>query len=132
MKTIVLDNEMATVWVYPEKKIIHHKFKKFAYGDKFKEIMLTAADAFQKNECNKWLSDDSENSALRPEDRDWAFAKWEPMVIKAGWKHWALILPKLIVGQMNMKKISEHNIKLGINFKAFSNPNEAMIWLEKQ
>jgi hypothetical protein len=31
-----------------------------------------------------------------------------------------------------MKKISEHNIKLGINFKAFSNPNEAMIWLDNK
>jgi len=132
MKTMVLDNEMATVWVYPEKRIIHHKFKRFVYGEKFKEIMLGAAEAFQKNGCNKWLSDDLENSALLPEDRDWAFSVWEPQVIKAGWKHWALILPKLIVGQMNMKQISGHYVKLGINFKAFSEPNEAMVWIEKQ
>jgi len=43
-----------------------------------------------------------------------------------------LILPKLIVGQMNMKQISGHYVKLGINFKAFSEPNEAMVWIEKQ
>jgi hypothetical protein len=132
MKNIVLDNEFITIWVYPEKKIIHHKFKKFTFGNAFKEIMLKAADAFKQNGCTKWLSDDLENSALAPEDRDWAYQFWGPKVIESGWKHWAIIFPKKVVGQMNMKKIVELYTSRGINVKVFSDLDSSMKWLEKQ
>jgi hypothetical protein len=132
MKIVVLDNDAAVIWVYPEKQIIHHKFKKFVYGDAFKEIMLKAADAFRQNKCTKWLSDDRENGALRPVDRDWAYQEWGSLVVKSGWKHWALLPPKMTAGQMNMRQISGQYMKLGINFKGFTDPDEALRWLEIQ
>jgi hypothetical protein len=132
MKITVLDNEFITIWVYPGKKIIHHKFKKFAYGDAFKEIMLKAAEAFKQNGCTKWLSDDLENSALASADRDWAYQVWGPKVLDSGWKHWAILFPKKIVGQMNMKKIVEQYTNMGINVKLFSDLGSSMEWLEKQ
>ncbi|MBO8131378.1 MAG: hypothetical protein H0Z29_07665 [Candidatus Marinimicrobia bacterium] len=132
MKQVVFDNEYATVWVYPEKGIIHHKFKKFIWGEGFRQTMMNAADAFEKYGCTKWLSDDRENSALRPEDIEWGQKVWEPRVLKAGWKHWAVILPEKVVGQMNMKKIIDRYKSIGVNVKVFSDSEEAMEWLEKQ
>jgi hypothetical protein len=131
MKTI-LENEFATVKVYPEKKIIHHQFHKFVFGDAFKEVMLKAANAFQANRCTKWLSDDRGNSSLLKADTDWAYAVWEPKVLASGWKYWAMILPQKLIGQMNIKQISARYVEKGINFKVFSEPSEALAWLEKQ
>jgi len=132
MENVILNNDFATVWVYPEKQIVHHKIKKFIYGDHFREVMMAAADAFIKNACTKWLSDDRENSSLRNEDQEWAKLVWEPKVMKGGWKHWAVIFPKGLFGELNMKRISQHYIDQGINFNTFSDTNEALAWLEKQ
>jgi hypothetical protein len=130
--TIILDNQYATLQVYPDIKIICHKVHKFIYGEAFRELMTKGADAFEKYKCIKWLSDDRGNSALRQEDIDWGNQNWEPRIMKAGWKYWALILPEKVVGQMNMKKLIDRYSQLGVNVKVFSDPEEAMKWLEQQ
>lgn len=132
MKTIIFDNEHATAWVDPSKKMVHHKIKKYTYGDALKELFVKTTEAFEQNNCTKWLSDDRENGALRPADRDWAYEFWAPKIIKAGWKYWAIILPNVVVGQMNMKQISEHYNKRGINVNFFTDETSAKQWLEKQ
>lgn len=128
----VVDNEFVSVWVYPEKGIIRHKFHKFIFGDKFRDGLMDAADAFEKYHCVKWLSDDRNNSAILPEDTEWAQNHWEPRIMKAGWKYWALILPEKVVGQMNMNRLVKRYSDLGVNVKVFSEPTEAMHWLERQ
>lgn len=93
METVV-DNEFVTVWVYPDKKIVRHQFHKFIFGEKFRDDLMSGAAAFEKHHCVKWLSDDRNNSALLPDDMEWAQTQWELRILKAGWKYWALILPK--------------------------------------
>ena len=131
METVV-DNEFVTVWVYPDKKIVRHKFHKFIFGEPFRQALTKGADAFEKYHCVKWLSDDSENSALLPEDSEWGQIYWEPRIMRAGWKHWALILPEKVVGQMNMNRLVKRYSEQGVNVKIFSNPTEALSWLERQ
>lgn len=128
----VVDNEFVTVWVYPDKKIVRHKFHRFIFGDKFRDALMKGAEVFEKYHCAKWLSDDSENSALLPEDTEWAQIHWEPRIMKAGWKYWALILPEKIVGQMNMNRIVKRYSEMGVKVQVFSDPAEALSWLEQQ
>ncbi len=128
----ILDNEFATLIVYPGKKIVHHKYKKFIFGDAFREVMTTGADAFIKYECIKWLSDDRENAALRQEDIKWGQKNWEKRILDVGWKYWALVMPKKTVGQITMKEIIDRNKELGVTVEIFNNPTQAMEWLEKQ
>ena len=130
--TIIIDNEHATLQVYANKGIVHHKFNKFIYGEPFKEVLNKGAEAFEQYKCFKWLSDDRENSALRPEDVEWAQTVWEPRILKAGWKHWALILPKKVVGQMNMNRIVDRYKTIGINVEIFTEFEKAIVWLEQQ
>ena len=132
MKKLVLDNDSATVWVYPEKKIIHHQFNGFMHGDIFRGVMLAATKAFVENRCTKWLSDDRKNSALPRPDLEWAEKEWEPVVIKAGWKHWAIVVPVKVVGQMSMKRLAKRLSDLNVNVKLFSDPKDALLWLEQQ
>ena len=52
--------------------------------------------------------------------------------MKAGWKHWALVLPTKVEGQMNMKRLVAHYKDLGLNVQVFDNPDSAKKWLEAQ
>jgi len=128
----IMDNEFATLIVYPGKKIVHHRFKKFIFGEAFREVMTKGADVFIQHSCTKWLSDDRENAALRQEDIQWGQKHWEKRILDAGWKHWALIMPKKAVGQITMKEIIVRNKELGVTVEIFSNPTQTMEWLEKQ
>ncbi len=128
----ILDNEFAKLIVHPGKKIVHHQLKRYIFGDAFKEVMTKGGDAFIKYECTKWLSDDRENAALRQEDIQWSQKHWEKRIFDAGWKHWAVIMPKKTVGQISMKGIIDRNKDMGVTVETFPNPTQAMEWLEKQ
>ncbi len=132
MRKVIIDTDFATVWAYPENKMIRHKLKKFIYGEHFREVMLAGANAFKEYNCTKWLSDDKENSTLAAKDKEWVTNVWEPMVIKSGWKHWAIVMPVKIFGEANMKNISKRLEETGIVVKHFSDDEEAFSWLELQ
>jgi hypothetical protein len=53
-------------------------------------------------------------------------------MLEAGWKHWAIVQPAKLLGQMNIKRISETFAAAGITAQFFSDPDEALKWLESQ
>jgi hypothetical protein len=129
---VIINNEFAKLIVHPGKKIVHHQFKKYIFGNAFREVMTKGVDVFIKYECTKWLSDDRENAALKQEDIQWSQIRWEKRILDKGWKSWAVILPKKAVGQITMKGIIDRNKELGVSVEIFTNPTQAMEWLEKQ
>jgi hypothetical protein len=131
-KMIIIDNEFVTLWYYPEKKIVHHQFHKFLYGQAFRDDLNAGTELLQKYGAQKWLSDDRKNSALPKEDVEWAETDWFPRTKKAGWKYWALVLPEQVIGQMNMKRFIRDYSAQGLTVQVFSDPEAAMSWLEKQ
>jgi hypothetical protein len=128
----VLDNEYATLWFYDDKKIVHHKIKKYIHGEKLQQLLTTGYETLKASSGKKWLSDDTNNGALTKDDEAWAKANWFPTMVKAGWKYWAIVLPAQIIGQMNMKRFVDDYAKAGITVSVFSDSGQAMAWLERQ
>ncbi|MEN2775507.1 hypothetical protein ABCY62_10780 [Acetivibrio clariflavus] len=131
-KEILIDNDYATLWYYPDTKIIHHKLKKFIYGDHLKNLLTTGAEYFEKKGCKKWLSDDRNSSALRKADLEWGNTYWIKRIIKAGWKYWAIIMPDLEVGKMTMKNLIKDYSQLGVTVEIFDDVELAYKWLAEQ
>ena len=132
MPTTILDNEYATLLYHPETKIVHHQFHKPIGGQAFRDVLNKGLEVFQEFGAQKWLSDDRANSALSPEDGEWGTNNWNPRVIAAGWKYWAIVMPAKVIGQMNMQYFIKVNSELGVTARVFSDPDEAMRWLEAQ
>ncbi len=128
----VLDNEFVTLWYNPEKKVVHHHCKKFVYGQSFRDFLLKGTETMQKNHARKWLSDDRNNSLVRKEDMDWGQTNWFPQTLKAGWKYWAIVQPAKAIGQMNMETLVAQYAQAGVVAKFFTDPDEAMKWLDSQ
>ncbi len=128
--SVVLDNEYITVWYHPEKKIVHHKFHKFIHGQAFRDGLNAGVELMKKHKAQKWLSDDRANSALPPEDVEWAKGDWFPRTLAAGWKYWALVQPEKVIGQINMQNFTEPYAKQGVTVRLFSDPDAALAWLE--
>ncbi len=128
-KEIIIDNEYASLWFYPEHKIVHHKFHQFIHGDKFRELLMKGADLFEQKGCKKWLSDDRNNSALRAEDIEWGNQNWAPRVLNAGWEFWALMMPDKVLGKMNMRPLIDQYLEQGVKVEIFDDVDEALKWL---
>lgn len=128
--TTVLDNDYCTMWYYPDKKIVHHKIKKFIFGEVFYKMLLTGTDLMQKHHASKWLSDDRGVPVLRNEDIEWGAVNWFPQTVKAGWKYWAIMIPEQPIGKMNLEGLAERYGKMGVTARFFSDLDEAFKWLE--
>jgi hypothetical protein len=126
----IFENEFAVLSFHPEKKIVHHRIKKFVHGNDLKNILDQGYEQIKKNSAKKWLSDDRNNNALTKEDEHWAINDWFPRVLKAGWKYWAIVMPEKVVGQMNMKEFKDNYSKAGVTVDVFTDPESALKWLE--
>ncbi len=129
-KFTVLDTDYATLWYYPETRIVHHVFHKFIYGDKFRGVLEKGLEIFQQYGANKWLSDDRKNSALPKADSEWGLNDWNPRVFASGWKYWAVVMPDKVAGQSNIDWLMRENIQQDLVAKVFEDSDEALAWLE--
>jgi hypothetical protein len=118
--------------VLPGQKIVHHQFHKFLHGQAFREALNEGVKTLKQYGATKWLSDDRKNSALPKNDLEWAHTDWFPRTQAAGWKYWALVQPENVIGQLNMQREVKINTERGVITKVFSDPEEAMAWLESQ
>jgi len=126
----ILDTDYASLYFYPESKIVHHVFHKFIYGQEFRQVLEKGLEVFLANGAQKWLSDDRKNSALPKEDSEWGINEWSPRVMKAGWKYWALVMPDKVIGQMNMQRFIDLYASLGVIVQIHDDADEALKWLE--
>lgn len=131
-KITVLEKDYATMVYYPEVKIVHNTFRGQPTSEQFRESLNAGVDALEKYGGSKWLSDDLENAAVfSPEDQDWADNDWYPRMVNAGWKTWAMVVPREIKARINLIDIIDKNLDRGIRIEVFSQTDEALQWLIK-
>jgi hypothetical protein len=129
-KITLIQNEHATLVYHTDAKIVHHTFHQPMKGQYFRDVLNTGLETLEKYGATKWLSDDRNNSALEPEDREWAMTNWYTRAAKSGWKYWAMVVPNNILGRMDVKQYVEQNFERGVRVMVFTNPEEAMEWLK--
>jgi hypothetical protein len=125
----IVETPFASLWYYPAERIVHHQIHKFIYGEAFRELFMKGAEVLKANGATKWVSDDRKSGPLSGEDKAWADTCWQPLVIRAGWKTWAIVLPETVVGQMNIRRIIRENEKLSLEVQLFTSPEEALAWI---
>lgn len=129
-RVVLCENPKISVWLHPERGIIHHQMHGPCYGAEFRDALSAGTAAMRRHLATKWLSDDRAHVAMSPEDEAWARTTWFPEAQRAGWKHWALVQPVAIVGQMNLKRFTETYAQMGIDVRVFSEPEPALAWLQ--
>jgi hypothetical protein len=129
---VLIESEAVRLRYHSDKKIVHHELRRFVHGEEFRQVLEKGLEVFRKHGACKWLSDDRGNGPLKPADAEWALHDWAPRVMAAGWKFWAVVMPEKVVGQMNMRRWIQTYADQGITARAFSDPGEALRWLESQ
>lgn len=125
----VLDNQYATLWYYPDHKIVHHQFHQFVFSDALRSVLNKGLATLQEHGAQKWLSDDRHHSAIIPEDVHWSQTVWFPRAVESGWKHWAIVTPQSLVGAINLQTFARQCTEQGVQTRFFNDPIEALAWL---
>jgi hypothetical protein len=129
-RLLVVDNSLVSVWVYPGRRMIHHHMKAYCHGDAFREALTRGVEAMEQHGATRWLSDDRLNGGVPPDDVHWANTVWLPRSKAAGWTHWGIVQPDKIIGRIHLTRISALYTEHGIVARFFTDPDEAMGWLD--
>ncbi len=128
-RQVIIDDGDAMLYWHAKPKIVHHELKGIVQGQRFRQLLEKGLELFREHGACKWLSDDRGNTALSHEDTDWAINVWSPQVIAAGWKYWAVVMPKKMIGQMDMTGWIKRYAEKGVTVSAFTDPDAALRWL---
>ncbi len=128
----VFDDEYMSLWYYPETAIVHHRIKGYLPQGGFRKLLGASAELLERHRATKYVSDDRDNVVVDPEDIRWADDNWYPRVVKAGLKHWALVLPSTMVGTLQAKSILETRRRQGLDVESFGQLEDAMAWLRSK
>lgn len=131
-KETVLESSGATLWYYPEERIVHHQMHRHLYGEELRTLFLKGLETLQAHGAHKWVSDDRKNGAISREDAEWISGTWEPAALDAGWRYWALVQPESIPGQMNIRRFLSRGRSAGLLVRVFDTPGAALAWIAKQ
>jgi multimeric flavodoxin WrbA len=118
-----------SLFYHDESKVVHHQIKGSIRGKEFRAMLSLGADCLEKNRATKWLSDDRLGGIIAPEDNEWGDTMWARRAIKAGLKHWAIVVPKNAVGNMQMQRLANEYRKRGVTVNAFADLETALAWL---
>ena len=130
--SILIDTEALRLVYRREDKIVHHEIRKFVHGQPLRDMLSRGLEAMQTYKAQKWLSDDRGNGPLKPADEEWGKTVWFPQALASGWKHWAVVMPEAVLGQMNMRRWIELYGQAGIHAHPFDDPKLALRWLREQ
>jgi hypothetical protein len=130
-KIELMNNEHVALWYHPDVKVIHHQIHGFVPSQVFRELLTRGAEALEEHQAQKWLSDDTKSSPIRPEDYHWGDTVWAPRVIAAGFKYWAIVLPDKAVAQIQMQRFCEEYRARGVTVELFERDDRALAWLSR-
>ena len=100
-------------------------------SQEFRTVLNTGVDILEKHGATKWLSDERHMAPLTPEETAWCMTDWFPRSVKVGWKFWALVVPNDIMSQINLTEFVNEYYEKGIRIMVFTDPEQAMEWLER-
>jgi hypothetical protein len=127
----IVKNEFMTMEYLQDRGIIHHTVHKPISGQPLRDALNTGTEVLKKHGVTKWLSDDRKNGPLPAEDAEWGYNDWNRRMIDAGWKYWALVVPKEIAAAGSMTPVINNLYNLGLRMAVFTNLDEAFAWLDK-
>ena len=127
---VIYSSPNAIIWYYAEEKIVHHKIINRPSAQEMHTLLSFAVETIQARGAQKWLSEDLPNMAYTKEKLEKGSLAWFPKAVEAGWKYWAIIKTKNVIGQLNHELLMKKYGAMGIEARFFDDTSLAMEWLK--
>lgn len=129
-RELVFDGDAMVLYWRPRAKVIEHVILRYPGVHVVEAVLERGLELLRAKGAHKWLSDDRNGGALPKSHHEWAETVWGPKAARAGWKYWALVPPRELVGKLNMERLRRTYSALGVECDAFTSPEEGLVWLD--
>jgi hypothetical protein len=128
---LFFENEYCRIYWYKKINCVYYIWK-LEKGSAFvRDALMEVLKLVTEKKADKWLGDHSRAGNIRDEDLQWVKEKLSPIVVNAGVKYFALVLPKenINVQQQISYAAKEVEKKSGLITHYFDNLQDADDWL---
>ncbi len=126
------DSEFASVTWNEEAYVAVLKWKKFAYGEDFREPCRKALELAIAKKAQKWYSDTTQLGVLKNEDAQWFVDEIVKGMITHGITRQALVVPTSALAQLSLNRAADEAGQRGLETHFFDNAEEALAWLQSR
>lgn len=124
------DNNFFQLLYHPDIKAIHHIIHRQLPSETLRNMLMLGVQVFKEHGATKWLSDDRHmDQGVSPEDEAWGVENWSDLIVSAGWKYWAILVPDTTAGRVLLRPIIDHYFEKGVRINLFTTTEEALEWL---
>ncbi|MES2732568.1 MAG: hypothetical protein V4714_12495 [Bacteroidota bacterium] len=135
IKTI-FEERLISCYLDDSIPVLTHRWKSHATAEKFRAILIQLSETFKELKQEypdlTWAGDTTNLGALSLETQGWLKENWTPILIEAGVKYHALIVPKDVFAKFAMNKFKDnltHHHKKEIILQQFPDEDTANEWL---
>jgi hypothetical protein len=138
MKTQMFEEPFIECYLDDSVPVLAHFWKKHPNKDEFKAALLKMIDHFksQKKLYHNltWCGDTTNLGVLSLETQNWLNEKWSGIMVEAGVKYHALIVPKDVFAKHAMKKFKDSidHTKDELIIAHFMDEPSAFEWLKER
>lgn len=129
------ENSVAKIGWDASRSIMFFEWKKFAFGEPFREALSKQAQLAKQQHATKQFIDTTYAGAFRPEEQQYLSTTYIQEMHKAGTKHMALVVPESAVANMSqtsvIKTIRSTDMFL-YEVETFRSKEEAITWLSSK
>ena len=129
---VIYDKDFLTIFLKPELKQIHLKWKGYAASDQFRDGLNAALKLVKERKLEYWLGDLKLMQLILPFDEEWTTNMWFPLIATTSLKKMAIVTSLDFLNNSAVKRMVNATAPLNtIETRFFVDASEAMAWLEQ-
>lgn len=102
----------------------------FVDGNSYRGSMDKGLELLKEKKASRWLADMLDQKVLSSEDQDWTIQDWTPRAVAAGIKKSAFVVPKSVIAQMSLRRMTAKVGNVELEMAYFESVEEAKKWLK--
>jgi hypothetical protein len=112
--------------------IVIVSFHGYMNSEQIRNFFNKILECLIKHKSNKAIHDTRNIFTFKPEDQEWLKNDWRPRVYKAlGKNKVALIMTENLIQKQVINKVADSAEEKVVEMKAFSNFNDALLWIKQ-
>lgn len=124
-------NKIVTIEYDEEKQLVKTKWNGFANSEEYREVLGVYLQLVLEKNVTRWIGNNTDAKAIRPQDQEWTAREWAPIFSKEGnVRKMAVVVAADIFNKMAVENIvtrSNDIIKFATRF--FPDEQSAYEWV---
>jgi hypothetical protein len=130
---MIIHQEVNFALEWNEKdQIISYTHIGYSEGDHFRANALKMVDLLAEKKGHKLLLNTLEMKVLNQKDQEWLNEVFVPLLVEAGLRYQATVIPKSALGEISLKKVINRIADKNLEVAYFSDAAAAEVWLRSK